>query len=142
LGPVEAFVEMTAFIAAMMATGWRPGATFPTGSQLLAASGAAFSAVVIGQMANAFVCRSATRQLGALGWLTNRYVVYAVGAELVLLAAFLYLRPFANILGHAPPNGVGAALAALAFPAVLLADFLYKSIRRKHSIFDRDYAEF
>ena len=32
---------------------------FPTGGALAAASGAAFAAVVIGQMANAFACRSA-----------------------------------------------------------------------------------
>jgi hypothetical protein len=130
LGLVEALVEMTAFIAAMLAIGWRPGAAFPTGSQFLAASGAAFSAVVIGQMANAFACRSATRWPGALGWPTNRYLAYAVAVELGLLLAFLYSGPLAKILGHAPPNPAGAAVAALAFPAVLVADLLYKSMRR------------
>ena len=52
---------MAAFIAALVAAGWRPGDSFPTGHALLAASGAAFAAVVLGQMANAFACRSATR---------------------------------------------------------------------------------
>src|SRR5581483_10825922 len=58
LGPVEALMEMTAFLAALGAVGWRLGGPFPTGRALLAASGAAFTAVVIGQMANAFACRS------------------------------------------------------------------------------------
>jgi magnesium-transporting ATPase (P-type) len=44
LGPVEAVIEMLAFLASMMAIGWRPGAAFPTGAAFLAASGAAFSA--------------------------------------------------------------------------------------------------
>lgn len=131
LGPVEAFVEMAAFIAAMAAVGWRPGAAFPAGPHFLAASGAAFSAVVLGQMANAFACRSSTLWPGALGWMTNRLLVYAVAVELAILVTVLYLGPLAMILGHAPPNGLGAAIAALAFPAVLVADSLYKSIRRK-----------
>src|SRR5438477_10991955 len=58
LGPVEALIEMTAFLVSMAAAGWRPGMAFPGGAVFLAASGAAFAAVVIGQMANAFACRS------------------------------------------------------------------------------------
>jgi magnesium-transporting ATPase (P-type) len=131
LGPVEALIEIVAFLASMMAIGWRPGASFPTGSAFLVASGAAFSAVVIGQMANAFACRSTTRWPGALGWLTNRFLIYAVAVELALLLAFLYFSPLARILGHAPPIATGAAFAALAFPAVLLTDLIYKRIRRR-----------
>ena len=41
LGPVEAVVEMAAFFVVLMVAGWRPGAAFPTGESLLAASGAA-----------------------------------------------------------------------------------------------------
>jgi len=81
---------MTAFVVSMMDVGWRAGTAFPTGSAFLAASGAAFSAVVIGQMANAFACRSATRWPGGLGWITNRFVVYAVATELALLLGFLF----------------------------------------------------
>ncbi len=51
LGPVEAFVEMTAFLMVFVAAGWRPGDAFPHGETLLAASGAAFTAVVLGQLA-------------------------------------------------------------------------------------------
>lgn len=131
LGPVEAFVEMLAFLATMVAFGWRPGLAFPGGSTFLTASGAAFSAVVLGQMANAFVCRSATRWPGALGWLTNRFLVYAVMAELAILLVFLYVPPLAAILGHAPPTVIGTVCALLAFPAVILADTLHKHIRRR-----------
>jgi magnesium-transporting ATPase (P-type) len=129
LGPVEAVVEMTAFLASMAAMGWRPGAAFPTGSAFLSASGAAFAAVVIGQMANAFACRSTTRWPGRLGWTTNRFLVCAVTLEFALLLVFLYVAPLARILGHAPPILIGAAFAILAFPAVIVADFVYKRNR-------------
>jgi magnesium-transporting ATPase (P-type) len=126
LGPVEALIELAAFVLSMVALGWRPGTAFPTGTSLLTASGAAFSAVVIGQMATAFACRSATQWPGAVGWATNRLLVYAIGAELVLLMCFLYVRPLARLLGHAAPTLTGAVMAAAAFPAVLAADAVQK----------------
>ncbi len=129
LGPVESLMEMAAFLAAFWAVGWRPGGGFPRGHSLLAASGAAFIALGIGQVANAFACRSATRWPGALGWVTNRFLIQAVAAEILLLISFLYLPPLARILGHAPPNPAGGIVALLAFPAVLVADALHKHFR-------------
>ena len=131
LGPVEALIEMATFLASMAAIGWRPGMPFPSGPALLAASGAAFSAVVIGQMANAFACRSATLWPGAVGWTGNRFLLYAVAIELALLAGFLHIHPLAALLGHGPPNGWGVAVALLAFPSVLAADAIQKYSRAK-----------
>jgi magnesium-transporting ATPase (P-type) len=58
--PVEATLELTAFLVALYAAGWRLGEAFPAGSAVLIASRAAFTAVVFGQVANAFACRSTT----------------------------------------------------------------------------------
>jgi magnesium-transporting ATPase (P-type) len=131
LGPTEAVVEMSAFVVALLAAGWRPGESFPTGHALAAASGAAFAAVVIGQVANAFACRSATRWPGALGWGTNRLLVGAVLVELAALAAFLLVPPIASLLDQAPPPAAAFAVAMLAAPAVLAADALQKAVRRR-----------
>jgi magnesium-transporting ATPase (P-type) len=134
LGLMESLMEMVAFLATFVAIGWRPGAVFPSGHIFLAASGASFSAVVIGQMANAFACRSASMWPGALGWGTNRFLVEAVAVEVLLLLSFLYLLPLARILGHAPPSTAGAFVALLAFPAVLLADSIHKHRRRAKKV--------
>jgi magnesium-transporting ATPase (P-type) len=131
LGPAEAVVEMSAFVVALMAAGWRPGDSFPTGHALAAASGAAFAAVVIGQMANAFACRSATRSPAKLGWTGNRLLVGAVAVELGFLCAFLLIGPVASILDHAAPPLAGLAVALLAAPAVLLVDALHKRSRAR-----------
>ena len=133
LGPTEALMEMTAFVVALMAAGWRPGQAFPTGHALLAASGAAFAAVVIGQAANAFACRSSTRWPGALGWTSNRLLLGAVAIELLALAGFLLIPPLASLLNHAVPPLAGFAVAILAAPAVLLADALHKRALRRRS---------
>jgi hypothetical protein len=97
----------------------------------MSASGAAFTAVVAGQLANAFACRSARFWPGRLGWFSNRFLVLAVVGEVAMLVSFLYLRPLAGVLGHAPPNGVGFLVALLAAPAVLVADAIYKRYRRR-----------
>ncbi len=131
LGPTEALVEMTAFVTALLVAGWRPGAAFPTGHALAAASGAAFAAVVFGQAANAFACRSATRPPWRLGWTSNRLLLWAVGTELVALAGFLLVGPLARLLDHAPPPTAGLAVALLAVPAVLAADAAHKGVRRR-----------
>ncbi|MGF2944896.1 cation-translocating P-type ATPase [Mycobacterium sp. Lab-001] len=130
LGPVEAAVELGAFLTAFLALGWRPGAPFPHGPALLAASGAAFSAVVFGQVANAFACRSTLRPAWNVPWRTNRLLLGAVGAELAMLAAFLYVPPLAHLLGQTGPSWAGWLTALLAIPAVLAADAIHKRLRR------------
>jgi magnesium-transporting ATPase (P-type) len=128
LGPVEALVEMAAFVAVLWADGWRPGGPLPGMGTLLAASGAAFAAVVIGQAANAFACRDSSRWAGDLGWKANPLLVIGVGVELLLLALLLFLDPLASLLGQAPPTAIGWLVAALAAPAVLLADAAHKHL--------------
>ena len=125
LGPTEAVVEMLAFIAGLMTVGWRPGQGFPTGHALLAASGAAFTAVVIGQIGNAFACRSSVEWPGRIGWRSNPLLLGAVFVELLTLVVFLF-APIAGLIGQAAPPLAGALIALLAAPAVLVVDALNK----------------
>jgi magnesium-transporting ATPase (P-type) len=134
LGLTESVVSMAAFLAVLFANGWRAGLAIPTGAALLSASGAAFTAVVAGQMANAFACRSATLWPGRLGWGSNPLLIAAVLCEAIMLMGFLYIPPLAAVLGHAAPPAPGYAVAALAFPCVLLADLLEKRFRGSASL--------
>ena len=122
---------MSAFVVGLVAAGWSPGESFPSGDAVAAASGAAFAAVVIGQAANAFACRSATRWPGALGWTTNRLLVGAVAVELLLLVGFLVIPPLASLLDQAVPPFSALVVAMLAAPAVIGADALHKRYRRQ-----------
>jgi hypothetical protein len=102
---------------------------FPSGHDLMAASGAAFMTVVLAQTANAFACRSSTRWPGALGWTTNRLLIPAASTELVFSFVVLLVTPVALVLGQAPPPLAGW-LVAVASPGVLLAvDALDKHLR-------------
>jgi hypothetical protein len=128
LGPAEALVEMVAFIAVLLAGGWVWAAT-PSAELLAGASGAAFAAVVLGQLANAFACRSETTWVGEKGLRGNPLLLAAVGIELVLLVGFLTVEPVSSLLGGAWPPALGWALAATAVPVVLAADTLAKAVR-------------
>jgi magnesium-transporting ATPase (P-type) len=119
-GPVEAALSMAAFLLAFVVAGWNPGASFPTGAPLEAASGAAFIAVVFAQAGNAFACRSTTRWPGALGWTTNRLLIPAVIVGVLFALAVLVIDPIASELGQTTPP-VAGWLVALAAPVVLLA---------------------
>lgn len=70
-----------------MPEGWRPGQEFHTGPTLLAGSGAAFTATVLGQAANAFA-----------------------------LLVLLYVPPVAQVLGHSCAKSTYQGLPALARP--------------------------
>jgi len=133
LGPTEALFSMSAFVAVFLAAGWRPGDPFPEGQVELMASGAAFTAVVAGQMANAFACRSTTRWPGALGWTSNRLLLGAVAFEIVLAACFVAVTPLADLLGQAWPSAAGWLVVGLAAPALLLADTTAKAVLRRQA---------
>jgi magnesium-transporting ATPase (P-type) len=129
LGPTEALFGMAAFVATMVAAGWRPGLAFPGGETQAAASGATFAAVVIGQTAHAFACRSDTRWVGALDWRSNRLLLVAVLVELAVTGVFLFVPAVAATLGHAAPGVAGWVVALLAAPAVVAIDALDKRLR-------------
>jgi magnesium-transporting ATPase (P-type) len=130
LGPAEVLASMGAFTAVLLAGGWRWGAA-PSDSLLTIASGTAFAAIVLGQLANAFACRSGTRPAWRLRLRANPLLLGAVAVEIVLLLVFLGVPPVAALLGGGLPGPGGWLLAATAVPAVLLADAAAKALRRR-----------
>jgi hypothetical protein len=127
LGPVEAAVELGAFLTVLHLGGWswgrirlarvarrrvrdrvHHGRARPAGQRLR-----------LPQRAPAGGWRS---------WRGNRLLLVAVAVELVLLAALVGLPPFATLLGQTLPAPLGWALAATAVPAVLLVDAGHKRL--------------
>jgi magnesium-transporting ATPase (P-type) len=133
IGPVIALMTMVAFVVSLVAFGWRPGEEFPTGHALARASGAAFMTVVLGQVANAFACRSSTRTPNQLGWTTNRLLIPAKSIELTFTLVVLFVDPIARKLEHANPPLAGWAVALASIPLVLTVDWLDKHGRQRQS---------
>lgn len=128
-GPLESLVAMAAFLTTYVDAGWRLGNSLPLGAVFLAASGAAFTAVVLGQMGTALACRSTTRWMGALGWFSNRLLIFAIGIELLALICFLGFKPIAQELGQSVPTLAGFLVALAALPTILVADLLHKLLQ-------------
>ncbi|SDH59714.1 ATPase, P-type (transporting), HAD superfamily, subfamily IC [Lentzea fradiae] len=133
LGPAEAMMSMLAFLVVLFAGGWRFGET-PDMALLATASGTAFAAIVLGQLANAYACRSATRSVRRVGLRGNKLLLWAVAFELAVLAIFLFVPPLPDLLGGHAPSALGWTLALATVPVVLGVDaamkaFLVRRIR-------------
>jgi magnesium-transporting ATPase (P-type) len=131
LGPVEATLEMGAFLVALLAAGWRPGDSFPSGQALAAASGAAFLTVVFAQTANAFACRSTRLPAWRMPWTSNRFLLFAVATELVFAFAMIAIPAAAGLLDQTWPPAWAWAVIIGSVPAMLLADSLWKRWRNR-----------
>ena len=130
LGPVEAATAMAGFLVVLGMGGWSFGGE-PDATLLASGSGTAFAAIVLGQLANAFACRSETRWVGATGFGGNRLLLSAVAVEAAMLVVFVGVPPLARLLGGAMPDGTGWLLAAVAIPAVWAADTTMKLLRHR-----------
>jgi magnesium-transporting ATPase (P-type) len=131
LGPTEVVMSFLAFGITCAAAGWRWGDPAPSGALELSASGAAFAAIVIGQLTNAFLCRSSTLPIRAVGWTSNRFLLWAVAAEVVITASFVFVPVIADAMGQAPPTAAGWAVALAAGPAMVAVDTTEKAWRRR-----------
>jgi magnesium-transporting ATPase (P-type) len=130
LGPTEAVMAMSACTWVLVAGGWSWGEA-PSATLLATASGTTFAAIALGQMANAFACRSTITPVWRLKVTTNRLVVAAVLVQLVLLAVFLGFAPLAGLLGGSWPTSTGWLAAAAAPVALVTVDGLVKEARRR-----------
>jgi magnesium-transporting ATPase (P-type) len=135
LGPAEVIASLGAFTIVLYEGGWRFG-TLPGAASLATASGTAFAAIVLGQLANAFACRSESRPAWRVDPRRNPLLLGAIVVELMMLLAFLGVPPLADALGGSLPTPLGWALASTAIPVVLLADAAAKR-RRGRAAGDR-----
>ena len=128
LGAVEATMSMLAFTTVLVLGGWAWGEA-PGAALLATASGTAFAAIAVGQMANAFACRSSSVPAWRLPFRSNPLVLAAVGAEVLLLLVFVGAPWVADLLGGSWPSGTGWAMAGTTAVVLLLADGGHKWFR-------------
>jgi magnesium-transporting ATPase (P-type) len=131
LGPTEAGVSMLVFGVLLWTAGWRPGHQIAD-AEVAIASGGAFFAVIAGQAANVFACRSSVHP----AWYrltANRFVVGAAVAALLAGVAAIAIPPLADVLDHAAPPLLGWVGALLAAPALVTVDALHKWVRRRRA---------
>jgi sodium/potassium-transporting ATPase subunit alpha len=88
LGPIEAAAAMTVYFFILWQGGWSWGQS-PSLLLYQQATTACLTAVIVTQIANGFVCRSARESVWPLGWLTNRLLLIGIVAEISLQLAIV-----------------------------------------------------
>ena len=91
LGLIEGLVALALFFWFLDSQGWRWGQMLDWSTPLYRqATTVTFAAIVTGQIANAFACRSERLSVLQLSFLENRVLLWAIGSEIALLLFFIY----------------------------------------------------
>jgi magnesium-transporting ATPase (P-type) len=132
LGLIEASGAMAAFFFVLWRGGWTYGDALAwTDPLYLRATTACLSAIVVMQMVNVFLCRSAMRSVFSMNPFGNSLIVAGVALELILLLIINYVPWARSFLGTAPVlHEIWPLLVALAV-GMLILDELRKWLVRK-----------
>jgi sodium/potassium-transporting ATPase subunit alpha len=117
LGVMEAVAAMAAFFYVLHGGGWAYGEMPGHGALLYRqATTATLSAIIVMQLVNAFLCRSAEQPAYAGGLLANRLLLAGVATEVLLILLIDYTRWGNAIFGTAP---IAAAVWLYTIPFAL-----------------------
>jgi magnesium-transporting ATPase (P-type) len=121
LGVIEAAAAMAAFFFVLHAGGWKYGQQLgPDDPLYLQATTACLSAIIVLQIVNVFLCRSASRSVFSTGFLGNPLILWGVALEIVLVLAINY-TPLGNLLLGTSPLAARVWLFIVPFAGAMLA---------------------
>ncbi len=137
LGMVEGILCLVGFFLVYYLNGW----TMSSGvSGLLAitpepyeqlpiylmATTACFTTIVATQIGNGFACRTERESIFKVGFFTNRFYLWGILSEILVMFLFLYVPPFPALFGFEPvPWEIWLFMLAV-MPACLVADEIRK----------------
>ncbi|WP_242660781.1 cation-translocating P-type ATPase, partial [Mycobacterium alsense] len=106
LGAIVAALSMAGFFYVLLRAGWHPGAPVGVGAPLhrtyQEATTMTFLGMMAGQIGTVFAVRTQRASLRSVGLFSNRYLLAAVAAEILLAAVFVYAPPAQSLLATAP----------------------------------------
>jgi magnesium-transporting ATPase (P-type) len=136
LGVMVAGLSLAGFFYVLTEAGWHSGDPTGTGHPLhhayLQATTMTFLGLIFGQIGTAFAVRTRRASLFSIGVFSNRYLLGAIVAELLLAAVFVYAPPLQSLLGTAALPTRDLALL-LPYPFIVWgADELRRWLLRRH----------
>ena len=103
LGAIEAILAISGFLFAQWMEGWKPGLPFiSSGSVYVTATTVTFVGIVMAQIGNAFACRSGSQSIFKLGLFTNRWLLYGIAVEIIMVLSLIYIPPIAHLFNMSP----------------------------------------
>ncbi len=137
LGVMVAGLSLAGFFYVLNGAGWHEGDPTGVGHPLhhayLQATTMTFLGMIAGQIGTAFAVRTRRASLRSVGVFSNRYLLGAIVAELLLAAVFVYSPPLQSLLGTAALP-VHDLVFLLAYPFIVWgADELRRFLLRRHA---------
>jgi calcium-translocating P-type ATPase len=103
LGVMVAGLSLAGYFYVLTGAGWHPGDPVGVGHPLhhayLQATTMTFVGMMAGQIGTAFAVRTRRASLRSIGVFSNRYLLGAIVAELLLAAIFVYAPPLQSLVG-------------------------------------------
>jgi sodium/potassium-transporting ATPase subunit alpha len=132
LGLIEAAGAMAAFFFVLNVAGWKYGQSLAARDPVyLQATTACLSAIIVMQIVNVFLCRSATRSVFSTGLLGNALIIVGVISESSILLLISY-TPWGNSLLGTAPVGEKVWMVIIPFAAgILILEELRKWLARR-----------
>jgi len=132
LGLIEAAAAMAAFFFVLHGAGWKYGESLAAHDPVyLQATTACLSTIVVMQIVNVFLCRSAARSIFSTGLLGNPLIILGVISEIAILLLINY-TPWGNSLLGTGPLGEKVWAFIIPFGAgMLILEELRKWLARK-----------
>jgi len=119
LGPIEAFAAMSGFFHVLFKGGWVWGTALAASDVLYRkATAACMTAIVVTQVANGMVCRTAREPVSRIGFFTNRLLLMGIVFEIILQIVLVY-TPVGQMLFALAPIPLSVWLFLVPF-AILL----------------------
>jgi P-type Ca2+ transporter type 2C len=139
LGVIQAAACMLAFYFLYWSYGWRPGmnmfefgAIAVGGSTVyILATTMTHGAVVTTQIGNGFAQRTNVQSIFKVGFFSNKYMLWGIGAELIIFSMLVYIPALAKVFHHGPINVMNWGFLLLLAPTLLIADELRKLVVRR-----------
>lgn len=127
LGMIEAIAAMAAFFYVLHSAGWQYGQSLAISDPVYRqATTGCLSAIIVMQIVNVFLCRSASRSVFSVGLLGNRLILWGVILEIALILPIAY-TPWGNLIFGTAPISEGVWLFMIPFAVSL---FILEELRK------------
>jgi len=144
LGPIAASIGLFGFFYRYLEAGWQwpdwagmaafgamPVGSTPATGIYMAATTMTLTGIVMAQVGNGFAMRTHRQSILAVGFFTNKLRWWGLGAELLGLAALMYVPALQRIFSTAPLTMHEWGVMALFAPVLLIADEIRKFFLRR-----------
>jgi P-type Ca2+ transporter type 2C len=144
LGGIQGIAAMCAFFFYYLTHGWAPemgiAAMVASGPIYASATTMTHASVVTTQIGNAFAQRTNRESVFKIGFFSNRYLLWGILAEGIIINILIYVQPFQRVFQHGPLGVLDWVFLLSLIPLLFVADEIRKFFVRRRDTPDQPEA--